>query len=333
MLIVICACGQAMKVPEGAIGRKGKCSSCHKKLDITEDNTFGIADFPAARSGGQSGSEEASKPLGRSIAITSGKGGVGKSNIVINLSFALGERGKKVLVIDADMGLPNVQLLTGLKCRYDIEDVLDGKRTVEEIIVTDETGVMFVTSSAGVPKLVDLGPDEREVFIKTFEELENRADFILIDTAGGVGRDVMDFVLAADEVLVITTREPTAMMDAYSMLKSMYARNRLVRPRLLVNMARGLREAEGVTRQISEAANAFLDTPLVPLGYVPRDSHVQTAVIKRRPFIHMFPKSPASVATRDLAERLIGEVPVCMEEKESLMKRFLSAFHRDLKTI
>src|SRR6185369_6115684 len=191
-------------------------------------------------------SREAAKPSlprtsqCRVIAVTSGKGGVGKTNITVNLALALSRKGLKVLLMDADMGLANVDVLFGIIPKHTLVSVLNGQKTLKEIIVEGPEGVRIVASgSGGVQELADLNESQRNKFLQALMELQHESDVILVDTGAGLHRNVLAFAIAAEEVLIVTTPEPTALMDAYGMMKVLHREKKDPVIRVLVNMASG----------------------------------------------------------------------------------------------
>ena len=250
-----------------------------------------------------------SRPGARTIAIASGKGGVGKSNLAANLAVALGERGAKVLLVDADLAQASLDLLLGLHPRFDLQHVLAGERTLEDILVHGPQGVRLIPASSGVPDLADLDDYRRECLLRGLGTLSPGADLILIDTASGVSRTVTSFCLAADEVLVVTTPEMPAFSDAYSLIKVLHALGVARPPRLLVNMAGTAEEAEETSHRIRLVARRFLSLDLEAWGYVPFDPAVARAVRLQEPVVKAFPHAPASIAYRALAERLWDPAP------------------------
>jgi len=155
----------------------------------------------------------------RIITVTSGKGGVGKSNVVINLATALSRMGKRVLIIDADLGLANIDILLGLRNRFNLQDVIEGRMTLKDVVVLGPAGIKVIPGSSGIPRIANMSSRKRQEFIASFKELENEADIILIDTSAGMTKNVIKFALLADDIILVTTPEPSAITDAYAMIK------------------------------------------------------------------------------------------------------------------
>ncbi len=245
-----------------------------------------------------------SRPHVPMIVIASGKGGVGKSNLSANLAVALGERGARVLLVDADFSQASLDLLLGLHPRHDLQHVLAGEKTLEDIVVEGPFGVKLVPAASGAPELVDLDDVRLESLLRGLSQLEADIDLVLLDTASGVGRQVTSLCLAADEVVVVTTPEMPAFADAYGLIKLLQHQG-LARPvHLLVNMAGSPEEAEETAHRIRLVARRFLRMQLDVWEPVPFDLAIPRAVRRQEPVLTAYPQSPAAAAYRALAERL-----------------------------
>lgn len=244
------------------------------------------------------------RPHVRTIAIASGKGGVGKSNVAANLAVALGESGARVLLLDADLAQANLDLLLGVHPRFDLEHVLAGQKSIEEIVVAGPRGVSLVPAGSGAPGLADLDDYRLESLLRGIGTIEAEVDLILIDVASGVSRQVLSFCLAADEVLVVTTPEMPAFSDAYALMKMLRQRGLKQPPKLLVNAAGSAEEAEEVSHRLRLVARRFLKVEPESLGFVPFDPAVPRAVRLQEPVVAAFPRSPAALAFRGLATRI-----------------------------
>jgi flagellar biosynthesis protein FlhG len=245
-----------------------------------------------------------SRPHVRSIAIASGKGGVGKSNLAANLAVALGARGARVLLVDADVAQANLDLLLGLHPRHDLQHVLAGEKALEEIVIDGPPGVRLVPAASGVPELADLDEFRCESLLRTLGLLAAGADLVIYDTASGVSRVATGFCLAADDVVVVTTPEMPAFSDAYGLVKTLAARGLSRAPHLVVSMSGSPEEAEETAHRIRLVARRFLRLDLDTWGVVPFDVAVPHAVRRQEPAVTAFPNAPASAAYRDLAELL-----------------------------
>jgi flagellar biosynthesis protein FlhG len=246
----------------------------------------------------------------RVICVSSGKGGVGKTNIVTNLALNLAQAGKRVLVLDADLNLANVDILLGLTPRYNLHHVFSGEKSLEEVLVHGPAGLLILPASSGIMELADLSEQQRLYFLAEMEALGAEIDIMLIDTAAGINNNVIYFNLAAQERIIVLTPEPTSLTDAYALIKVLSGRHDVKRFRILVNLARSEKEALGVFRKISMVADRFLDSlALDYLGHVPYDSRLPQAVRQQRLLADLFPESLAGRSFTRLATRLAEEDP------------------------
>ena len=250
-----------------------------------------------------------SRPHVRSIAIASGKGGVGKSTLAANLAMALGERGARVLLVDADFSQANLDLLLGVHPRWDLQHVLRGEKTLEEIVVEGPHGVRLVPAASGSPELAELDDFRLEMLWRGISQLENDADVVIIDTASGVHRTVTWLCRAAREVLVVTTPEMPAFSDAYALIKLLQAQGLTQPPHLVVNRVDGAEEAEEVSHRLRLVARRFLSLDLSLWGSIPADPAVARALRVQQPLLTAFPQAPVSAAIRALSEHLWDVVP------------------------
>jgi flagellar biosynthesis protein FlhG len=252
----------------------------------------------------------------RTIAVTSGKGGVGKSNIVANLAIALARRGKRILIVDADLSLANIDVLLGLQPRYNLSHVLSGEKRLGEIVMEGPSGVKVIPASSGVAELAMLRESELEGLIEQFSTFLPDMDLVLIDTAAGLSDSVMSFVHAAWEVLLVTTPEPTAYMDAYQMLKNIHQYDPAKKVHLVVNMAVSDSEAEKTGSFMRQMANRFLDHEMTHLGGVLRDPDVPNAIRGQTAFVVESPHGVAARGIQGLATRLMNTLPSGEGESE-----------------
>ena len=241
----------------------------------------------------------------RFIAVTSGKGGVGKTNIVANLSVSLSELGKKVVVLDADFGLANLDVLLGLTPRYHLGHVLYGDKDIGEIIVQGPEGINIIPASSGLQQMSELTLLQRNRLIEGFSRLDMGIDYFIIDTAAGVSRNVVHFLVSANEVFVVCAPEPTAIVDAYAIIKIILAEDSEKPIRVIVNSVRQAEDAYEVFCQINSVVKRFLNREIDYLGYIERDSHVQRAVKSQMLVTHRFPNAPASRCFRILAQQIV----------------------------
>ena len=243
----------------------------------------------------------------RTVAILSGKGGVGKSNLALALTCALADSGNRVVLLDADLGMANIDLLCGIGGRFNLSHVVDGSRRLDEVVVPLEENVEILPGGSGLKDLADLDDTELSGVIDSLGLLEDRADIVILDTGAGIHKGVLAFALAADTTILVTTPEPTSVRDAYGVLKSLEGASPEGKELLLVvNMAGSGGEAREVAGRILTASHQFLGRSPVYLGHVLRDDAVGRAVRLRRPFYRLFPSAPAGLCVRRLADDLLA---------------------------
>jgi flagellar biosynthesis protein FlhG len=238
------------------------------------------------------------------IAVTSGKGGVGKTNIAVNLAIKFASAGKKVVLLDADLGLANADVLCNIDLPANLSHVIARKKDLSEVLVKAPGGFSLIGGASGLARMADLTDADRQRLVTALAELEEQADVILIDTGAGISPNVLAFTRAADHVLVVTTPEPTAITDAYAVVKVVSRDNRDRRISLLVNQARTANEARVVHDRIAKVARQFLSVSVYDAGYIAADDQVSAAVRKRVPFILANPRSAAAHGIGQLAMRL-----------------------------
>lgn len=271
-------------------------------------------------------------PVGRRatvIAVTSGKGGVGKSNVSVNLAVRLAAGGKRVLLVDADLGLANADVLCGVEVPFNLSHVVAGRRSLREAVVKVPVGegraFELVGGASGLSKMADLDERGRGALLEALAEVEREADVILVDTGAGISGNVLSFCRSADHVLVVTTPEPTAVTDAYAMVKVLGLGDRAAggverKLSLLVNQASSGTEGRAVYEKVAKVARQYLQLNLLDAGFVLSDEAVTRAVRGRRPLVLAFPDSPASRCLTQLAMRL--EQGVSPDNSASFFSRF-----------
>jgi len=246
----------------------------------------------------------------RVICITSGKGGVGKSNVVTNLAYALVKAGKKVLILDADLNLANVDILLGLSPRFNLHHVFLGEKTLAEVLVKGPGGMLILPASSGIMELAELTESQRLYFLEEMAEIGQKIDIMLIDTAAGINNNVVYFNIAAQERVIILSPEPTSLTDAYALIKVLSSRHDVKRFRILVNLVKSEKEALTVFRKLSVVADRFLDSmSLDYLGYVPYDDKLPKAVRAQRLVSDLHPEAASSKMFTKLSEKIITEKP------------------------
>jgi len=248
----------------------------------------------------------ASPSFARVIAVTSGKGGVGKTNITLNLAIELQRLQKMCVVLDADMGLANVHLLAGLAPKYDILDVVNGACSLTDIIMEGPEGIGLIPGGSGTLALADAGRNERQKIVGALQEIERHADLLLVDTGAGIGAAVRDFLASADELLFVLTPDITSLADAYGLLKALHGENLAKRPiYTVVNMVETLKQAVDIAQRFSLCAQQFLGRSVENIGYLLRDASVAAATVRRTPYTVFNPNSRISKNTRNVAIGLL----------------------------
>ncbi|MCL4463773.1 MAG: MinD/ParA family protein [Firmicutes bacterium] len=256
----------------------------------------------------------------RVITVTSGKGGVGKTNLVVNLAIALSRLGKRVAIMDADLGLANVDIILGLLPLHNLYDVVQGTKSLEDIIVSGPDGLKIIPGGSGLTEMANLSSLQRERLVDNLIRLENMADILLIDTGAGLSRAVLSFVSAADELIVITTPEPTAITDAYGLIKVVAKHKIHQQVKLVVNQVSGHREAVNLAERFAEVSQKFLQLDVRFLGEICSDQQVVSAVKQQQPFLTLFPRTRATQDVQNIAGKLLEIAP----EKSRGISGFLS---------
>ncbi len=261
----------------------------------------------------------------RTISVTSGKGGVGKTNVVVNLAIAIAKQGKDIVIVDADLGLANVDVLLNINPKYNLFHVMERHKRLEEIIIEGPMGIKIIPGASGISKLADVSDQQRDYIIEELSSINNIADFVLVDTSAGISHNVVNFVTASDIALVVTTPEPTAVTDAYAMVKVISQRRPDMDVRLLINMASSKKEAEDIFNRMALVCRQFLGIKIEFAGYLIKDDSVVQSVLQRRPFILEYPYSPAGKSILKIARDLVG----ALEDKPaegSWLERLLGVF-------
>lgn len=238
------------------------------------------------------------------IAVASGKGGVGKTNITVNLGTALAAQGKQVLLLDADLGLANIDVMLGLHPQYNLLHVLDGSKTLEEIIVEGPHGLKVIPAASGVQKMAELSPAEHAGLIQAFSEMDQHIDILLIDSAAGIADSVVSFTRAAQEVIVVVCDEPASITDAYAFIKLLSREYDVAHFHIIANMAPNIQEGRELFNKISLVCDRFLDVSLDFMGIVPFDNDLRRAVKKQRAVVEYIPRSKSAIAFTHLAKKV-----------------------------
>jgi flagellar biosynthesis protein FlhG len=243
------------------------------------------------------------------ISITSGKGGVGKTNITANLAYLLAGLKKKTLILDADCGLANIDLILGLTPKYNLYHVLKGEKTLKEAIVNGPGGIKILASSSGIQEMSSLSMEQKLTLQDELNALQSRPDFMMIDTGAGINDNVLYFNMIAGETIVVVTPEPTSLTDAYALIKVLYQRHAKKRFSLLVNMVKTPNEAKEVFLRLAQATNHFLNLAIEELGYVSYDENLQRGVKQQKLLAELYPDSPSVRCLRAVAEILCRPRP------------------------
>ena len=244
-----------------------------------------------------------SKPI-RVIAVTGGKGGVGKTNISVNLGAALANRGNRVVLLDGDMGLANIDVVLGLTPAKNISDVLSGEATLKDVMVEGPSGMKVIPAASGVQDMVNLSSAHHSGIIHAFSELSDQLDVLIIDTAAGISSDVVNFVKASQEVLVVVCDEPASITDAYGLIKMLSTKHGVDHFRVLANMVRSDQEGMSLFSKLQKVTSRFLDINIQYAGCIPHDENLRKAIKRQRAVYQAYPKSNASIAFDKLANQV-----------------------------
>ena len=243
------------------------------------------------------------KPV-KVIAVTSGKGGVGKTNVSVNLSVALSRMGHKVMLMDADLGLANVDVQLGIHPEHNLSHVLDGTCTLDEVVVEGPAGVRIVPAASGIKHMAELSPQENAGVIRAFSDLPFDVDTLVVDTAAGISDSVVTFSRASNEIIVVVCDEPASITDAYAMIKVLSRDYGVNRFHVLSNMVSSAREGRQLYAKMAAVTDRFLDISLGYMGHVPRDEHLRKAIQRQKAVVEAYPGSPAGRSFGDLAQRV-----------------------------
>lgn len=273
---------------------------------------------PAAAPGSSADTSEAlARPM-RTIAVTSGKGGVGKTFVTVNVGIALARRGLRVLIVDADLGLANVDTMLGLSPRATLRQVLSGEREINDVLIEGPAGVHIVPASSGFEDMARLGERKLCELLAHFDALAQSFDVALIDTAAGITPSVLGFTLAADRKLVVATPDPTALTDAYALLKVLATRYGELDADVVVNLARSSGEAARTFAHLARVTERFLGFAPRSLGHLPSDPEAAASVRRQQAVLELAPRAPVSLALDALASRLLAGAPAARESGRSI---------------
>ena len=252
-----------------------------------------------------SGLRRMNKQKSKVISITGGKGGVGKTNITLNLAMALAQLGKKVLVLDADLGLANCDVMLGLRVEKNLSHVLAGTATLDDILVTGPFGIQIIPATSGNQDMTELSTVEHASLIRAFSELQTSVDVLLVDTAAGISDMVLSFSRASQDVLVVVCDEPSSITDAYALMKILSRDHGVEKFKIVANMVRSIKEGQELFAKLTRVTDRFLDVSLELVATVPQDENVRRAARKQKAFIDAYPTTAASMAVKALALKAV----------------------------
>ncbi len=263
----------------------------------------------------------------RVIAVTSGKGGVGKTSLSVNLAIEIAKMGKKVVIFDADFGLANVEVMLGIRPKYNLLDLIHNDKTIEEIITNGPNDIGFISGGSGVSELATLDKESIKVLVSELVKLDRLYDVVIIDTGAGITDSVMEFVMVSPEILLVVTPEPTSITDAYSLLKVLRRKEKFNPLYKTINVVsnRVSSDAEGndIYSKINTVSSKFLNTKLQFLGNIPQDKNASMAIIEQKPVIMAYPTSPMAKGIQSMAAKLMQNEDTDNTPKEGIARVFL----------
>lgn len=254
----------------------------------------------------------------RVITVTSGKGGVGKSNFTLNFAIRLKELGKQVVIIDVDLGLANIDVLIGVTTKLSLYDVIQEGKSIWDVIYKSDYGIDIVAGGSGMTDLLKLDESQLEHFMEQIESLSSYADYIILDTGAGLSNEIAKFIVAADDVILLTTPEPTSITDAYAIVKMVNTIEKDVNYQLIINRIYTDEDGKSTADKLQLVAKRFLSVDLPVLGFLPEDKVVHQAVKKQKPFVVAFPEADISAAIREIANKFL-DIKVETKEKDGFV--------------
>lgn len=266
----------------------------------------------------------------RVIAITSGKGGVGKTSLTVNLAIEIAGRGKKVAIFDADLGLANVHILMGIKPRFNLAHLVQNNFSLEDIVARGPLGIRIVSGGQGVREMANLDDEQRRLLLRQIDSLEKEVDVLLVDTGAGISENVLRFATFADEVIAVTTPNIAANADCFSIIKILHEMDPNSKIGVVTNMARDIYEAKNVFNRLQGASNKMLGRELNDLGYISHCDEMQKAAHERRPLILSYPDSPAAVCVREVVNTVFNRNVFVNSRKESGFGDLMGALKRNM---
>ena len=274
--------------------------------------------------------------VSRVITVTSGKGGVGKSNISVNLGIQLSKLGNRVIILDADFGLANVEVMLGIRPKYNLADLMFRGKGLRDIITEGPENLGFISGGSGIQELSNISRGQIEFLTQKLYELDEIADIIIIDTGAGITDSVLEFVTASSEVLLVATPEPTSITDAYALLKVLNRKVDFISDqttiKMISNRVGSLEEAKQLYAKLNVVVEKFLTVKMEYLGGIPQDSNVTKAVMQQKPYSILYPNSPSSKAIYTLANVLCEKEPQRLQTTKGIAGLFSNLLHIKLKT-
>lgn len=259
----------------------------------------------------------------RIIAVTSGKGGVGKTSLSVNMAAMLVKRGKKVLVIDADLGLSNVEIMLGITPSFTIRDLVKRNKEIEEIIIKGPFGIDFISGGNGFFEITDLSDVERDEILMKMGKLDREYEYIIIDTGAGISKNVISFLVIADDILVITTTEPTAVTDAYSIIKIVDGRKKDANIGIVINRVKEIKEHKDAAMKLITISEKFLNRRVENMGFIYEDRVIRDAIFKKTPFVLYYPDSRAASCINFILDKVTNE---SQSTKQGIIEKFRGFF-------
>lgn len=271
---------------------------------------------------------KAGEKIARTITVTSGKGGVGKTSVVANMAICLAQSGQRVIILDADLGMANIDVIFGIRPKHNLMDVINGDMSIDEIMVPGPSGIQIIAGGSGVAELAQLDNEKGKRLFDQLKFLEDKTDFLLIDTGAGISDGVVSFCMAADQIIVITTTEPTSMADAYGIIKVIHTRRSDSHISVLVNRVDNNEEGQSIHDRLSRVASDFLNLDLHFMGALPEDRQMHLAVRQQTPLLLFAPMSPAATSIRKVVSLSLYEIPemVSCEGIEGFLSRLSNFF-------
>ncbi|QOL27105.1 MinD/ParA family protein [Thalassotalea sp. LPB0316] len=239
------------------------------------------------------------------IAVSGGKGGVGKTNVSLNTAIAMAQMGKKVLVLDADLGLANVDVMLGLRVKKNLSHVMSGECELDDIIIEGPAGIKIIPATSGTQTMVDLTPSEHAGLIRAFSDMETDFDVLIVDTAAGISDMVLSFARAAQDVMLVVCDEPTSITDCYALMKLLSRDHGVFKFKVVANMVRSPKEGQQLFAKLTKVSDRFLDVALELVGIVPFDENIRKSVRKQQAIVEAFPDSPASKGFKRIAKNAL----------------------------